>query len=178
MADKSTVARPYARAAFEEARDEKRLEPWSEALQVAAQVVVDPRVVELLGNPHVTPEQLAQLVIGIAGPKFGEHGGNFVRTLAANRRLAVLPEIAARFETLKDAEQGVADVTVTSAAPLAARQREELSAALERRLKRDVRLHYATDPGLIGGAVLQSGDLVIDGSLRTRLERIAYELTA
>jgi F-type H+-transporting ATPase subunit delta len=101
-----------------------------------------------------------------------------VRTLAANRRLAVLPEIAELFDTLKDAEQGVADVTVTSAAPLGAGQQQELSAALAKRLKRTVRLHCVTDPALIGGAVVRSGDLVIDGSLRTRLERIAYELTA
>ena len=178
MADKTTIARPYARAAFEEARAAERLEPWSEALHAAARVVVDPRVGELLGNPQVTPEELAALVTGIAAPKLGAEGSNFLRTLAANRRLAVLPEIAALFDTLKDTEQGVADVTVTSAAPLAARQKQELCAALERRLARSVRLHSATDPALIGGAVLQSGDLVIDGSLRTRLERIAYELTA
>jgi len=178
MADKSTIARPYARAAFEEARATKRLEPWSETLHVAAAVVADPRVVALLGNPLVTPEELAQLVTGIAGPQLGEEGANFVRTLAANRRLAVLPEIAELFDTLKNAEQGVADVTVTSAAPLAAGQQKALSAALERRLKRTVRLHCATDSALIGGAVVQSGDLVIDGSLRARLERIAYELTA
>jgi F-type H+-transporting ATPase subunit delta len=178
MADKSTIARPYARAAFEEARELKLLAPWSEALHVAAAVVADPRVVALLGNPRVTPEELAQLVSGIAGPKLGEEGGNFVRTLAANRRLAVLPEIAALFDELKDAAEGVADVTVTSAAPLDAGQKKTLSAALEKRLKRTVRLHFATDPALIGGAVVKSGDLVIDGSLRTRLERIAYELTA
>jgi F-type H+-transporting ATPase subunit delta len=178
VADKVTIARPYARAAFEEARAAKRLEPWSEALHIGATVVRDARVAALLGNPHVTPEELAQLVIGIAGRKLGEAGANFVRTLAANRRLAVLPEIAERFDTLKDAEQGVADVTVTSAAPLAAGQQQALSAALERRLKRTVRLHCETDPKLIGGAVLRAGDLVIDGTLRTRLERIAYELTA
>ncbi len=178
MADKTTIARPYARAAFEEARATQRLEPWSEALHLAAAAVADPRVAALLGNPHVTPEELAAFLIGIAGGKLGEQGGNFVRTLAANRRLAVLPEITALFDALKDAEQGVADVTVTSAAPLAAGQQQALSAALERRLKRTVRLHCATDPALIGGAVVKSGDLVIDGSLRTRLERIAYELTA
>ncbi|HEV2227828.1 MAG TPA: F0F1 ATP synthase subunit delta [Steroidobacteraceae bacterium] len=178
MPDKSTIARPYARAAFEEARDTKRLEPWSEALHVAAAVVEDSRVRALLGDPRVSPEQLAQLVSGIAGPKLGEEGASFVRTLAANRRLPVLPEIAARFDELKDAEQGVADVTVTSAAPLDAAQQKALSGALGRRLQRTVRLHCATDPALIGGAVVQSGDLVIDGSLRTRLERIAYELTA
>lgn len=178
MADKSTIARPYARAAFEEARTLKRLEPWSQALHVGAAVVADARVEDLLGNPHVTPEELAQLVIGIAGPKLGDEGGNFIRTLAANRRLALLPEIAELFDTLKDAEQGVADVTVTSAAPLDSAQQKVLSAALEKRLKRGVRLHFASDPALIGGAVVKSGDLVIDGSLRTRLERIAYELTA
>jgi len=178
MADKSTIARPYARAAFAEAAQQQRLEPWSQALHLAAAVVEDPRVAALLGNPRVTPEELATLLIGIAGPKLGEQGGNFVRTLAANRRLSVLPEIAARFDELKDEAEGVADVTVTSAAPLDARQERALSAALERRLKRAVRLHCATDPALIGGAVVRSGDLVIDGSLRTRLERIAYELTA
>jgi F-type H+-transporting ATPase subunit delta len=178
MADKSTIARPYARAAFEEASAGKRLEPWSAALHVAAAVVADARVAALLGNPHVTPDELAALVSGIAAAKLGEQGGNFVRTLAANRRLAVLPEIATRFDELKDAAEGVADVTITSAAPLDARQRQALSAALERRLERTVRLHCATDAALIGGAVVRSGDLVIDGSLRTRLERIAYELTA
>ena len=178
MADKTTIARPYARAAFEEARARQRLDPWSQALHVAAAVVADPRVAALLGNPHVTPEELAGLVTGIAGPKLGDEGANFVGTLAENHRLAVLPQIATLFDTLKDAEQGVADVTVTSAAPLAAGQRKALTRALERRLKRTVRLHCATDPALIGGAVVKSGDLVIDGSLRTRLERIAYELTA
>ena len=94
MADKLTVARPYARAAFAEARGEDRLGPWSQALKVAAQVVQDPRVEGLLDNPRVTATELAELVIGIAGPELGEHGANFVRTLAANRRLAYLPEIS------------------------------------------------------------------------------------
>ena len=178
MADRLTIARPYARAAFEEARDHERLEPWSEALRVAARVVRDPRVGTLLGNPRVTPEQLAQLVSGIAGAQLGDHGANFVRLLAANRRLGYLPEISALFDELKDAAQGVADVTVTSAAALDANQQRKLAAALQRRLKRSVRLHCEVDPQLIGSAVLRCGDLVIDGSLRTRLDRIAYELTA
>jgi F-type H+-transporting ATPase subunit delta len=178
MADKLTVARPYARAAFAEARGEDRLAPWSQALKVAAQVVKDPRVEGLLDNPRVTASELAELIIGIAGPELGEHGENFVRTLAANRRLAYLPEISAQFEVLKDAAQGVADVTVTSAAALDVAEQKKLAAALEKRLKRKVRLHTEVDPGLIGGAIVRAGDLVIDGSLSTRLERIAYELTA
>jgi F-type H+-transporting ATPase subunit delta len=178
MADKLTVARPYARAAFAEARGEDRLAPWSQALKIAAQVVQDPRVEGLLDNPRVTASELAELVIGIAGADLGKHGENFVRTLAANRRLAYLPEISAQFEVLKDAAQGVADVTVTSAAALDAAEQKKLAAALEKRLKRKVRLHTEVDPGLIGGAIVRAGDLVIDGSLSTRLERIAYELTA
>jgi F-type H+-transporting ATPase subunit delta len=178
MADKSTIARPYARAAFQEAKDNKRLAEWSRALQVGAAVVQDARVENLLGNPHVTPQELAKLVVDIAGPQLDELGRNFVQTLADNRRLAYLPEISAIFDELKDAEEGVVDVTVTSAAPHDEQQRNTLSAALAKKLKRQVRLHCDTDAKLIGGAILRAGDLVIDGSLRTRLDRIAYELTA
>ncbi len=176
MADRLTIARPYARAAFAEARAGERLGPWSDSLRIGAQVVRDPRVVALLGNPRVTAEELARLVIGIAAGTLGAHGENFVRTLAANHRLGFLPEISSHFDQLKDNAQGVTDVTITSAAALAEAQRRELAAALEKRLKRTVRLHCEVDPGVIGGAVLRAGDLVIDGSLRTRLERIAYEL--
>jgi F-type H+-transporting ATPase subunit delta len=178
MADKSTIARPYARAAFSDAKAAKRLAEWSGALRTGAAVVQDARVQNLLGNPHVTPAQLAQLVIDIAGPELQDHGRNFVQTLAQNHRLAYLPEISKIFDELKDAEQGVVDVTVTSAAPLDEQQRRTLADALARRLKREVRLHCDTDAKLIGGAVLRAGDLVIDGSLRSRLDRIAYELTA
>jgi F-type H+-transporting ATPase subunit delta len=178
MADKSTIARPYAKAAFQEARDHERLGPWSEALQTAAAVVSDSRVEALLGNPRVTPEELAALVSDTAGPQLDEEGRNFVRTLADNRRLSLLPEISARFDELKGEAEGVVDVTVTSAAPLDESQRSKLAAALERRLGRSVRLQCATDPALIGGAVLRAGDMVIDGSLRGRLERIAYALAS
>jgi F-type H+-transporting ATPase subunit delta len=178
MSDKTTIARPYARAAFEEARGENRLGAWSESLRVGAAVVSDSRVQALLGNPRVTSSELAQLVIDIAGPDLGEHGANFVRTLADNHRLAYLPEISALFDELKDEAEKIVDVTVTSAAPLDDTQRKTLAAALERKLKRGIRMQCHTDPNLIGGAVLQAGDLVIDGSLRTQLNRITYELTA
>ena len=176
MADKSTIARPYAKAAFEQARERGRLGPWSEALRTAAAVVSDPRVEALLGNPRVTPEELTALISEIAGPQLEEEGRNFVRTLADNHRLAVLPEISALFDELKGEAEGVMDVAVTSAVPLDEAQRAQLTAALQRRLGRTVRLQCGTDPALIGGAVLRAGDLVIDGSLRGRLERIAYAL--
>ena len=178
MADKTTIARPYAKAAFQEAQQDKRLGPWSAALTTAAAVVKDPRVHDLLGNPAVTNADLAKMVMDLAGSDLDEHGRNFVQTLAENRRLGYLPEISTLFDELKDEAEGVIDVTVTSAAPLQDSQRDALSSALQRRLKRQIRLHCHTDPALIGGAILQAGDLVIDGSVRSRLDRIAYELTA
>lgn len=178
MADRTTIARPYARAAFAEAREEQRLAEWNEALSVAAQVVADPRVEALLANPLVTPAELAKLVLEIAGSRLDEQGRNFVLTLAENRRLGYLPEIATIFRELKDAAEGVADVTVVSAVPLDGAQQRTLSEALTRKLNRQVRLHCELDPELIGGAVLRAGDLVIDGSLRARLDRIAQALTA
>jgi F-type H+-transporting ATPase subunit delta len=178
VADKTTVARPYAKAAFEEAQSANHLGAWSESLRTASSVVQDPSVRRLLGNPSVTNADLAKLVTDLAQPQLDDQGRNFVQTLAENRRLAYLPEISTLFDELKDQAEGVIDVTVTSAAPLDKGQEETLSGALARRLKRQIRLHCETDPSLLGGAVLRAGDLVIDGSVRTRLDRIAYELTA
>jgi F-type H+-transporting ATPase subunit delta len=178
VADKTTIARPYAKAAFEEAKSANHLGAWSETLRTASTVVKDPNVQKLLGNPTVTNADLAKLVADLAGPQLDDQGRNFVQTLAENRRLAYLPEISTLFDELKDEAEGVIDVTVTAAAPLDKAQQDALATALQRRLKRQIRLHSETDPSLIGGAVLRAGDLVIDGSVRTRLERIAYELTA
>ena len=178
MAEKTTIARPYAKAAFQEARGDGRLGPWSDTLRAAATAVRDPRVHELLGNPSVNGDELAQFVMGVSGSGIDEHGQNFFRMLAENHRLGFLPEISTLFDEFKDQEESVVDVTVTSAAPIDAAQQAALSKALERKLKRSVRLHCETDPALIGGAVLRAGDTVIDGSLLSRLKRIAFELTA
>jgi len=178
MAEKTTIARPYAKAAFAEARADSMLDAWSTALHTAAAVIGDPRVKSLLGDPHVTPAQLAKLMLDIAGAGLGEHGRNFVLALADARRLDCLPQIATLFDGYKDDAEGIADVTVTSAAPISEAQQQTLAIALAHRLKREVRMHCTIDPALIGGAVLRSGDLVIDGSVRGRLERIANELVA
>ena len=178
MAEKTTIARPYAKAAFQEAQGDKRLAEWSRTLRTGAEVVSDPRVHELIGNPFVSAGELANFVLGIADPKIDEHGENFLRTLAENHRLGYMPEISTLFDELKDQAEGIVDVTVTSAAPIDDAQKQALSKALERKLKRTTRLHFATDGALIGGAVLRAGDTLIDGSLLSRLKRIAFELTA
>ena len=178
MAADKTVSRPYAKAAFEEASTTGRLAEWSRGLAAAAAVAGDARVERLLGDPRVTPARLREFIVGIAGPELGEPERNFIAALAENHRLGYLREIAALFNELKDDAEGVADVTVSSAAPLDEAQRRALSEALARRLRRRIRLHCQIEPRLIGGAVVRAGDLVIDGSLRARLERMAYELTA
>ena len=173
MAERLTIARPYAKAVFALALAEKRLPAWSKALQVAASVVVDARVAALLGNPGISAEQLVALITGVGGSAFDESAKNFIRTLAANKRLAFLPEIAARYEQLRaDAERTV-DVTVTSAVELTAAQQQHYTQAMKQRLDREVRLHCAIDPTLLGGAIVRADDLVIDGSVRAGLAQLA-----
>lgn len=178
MTDKTTIARPYARAAFAAAQAHKVLPAWADALHTAAAVVHDPRVASLLGNPRVTSTKLADFMVSIGGEKLGKEWHELVLMLTQNGRLNLLAEIATLFDALKDEQEGVVDVTVTAATALDAKQQEILTAALTRRLKSQVRLHTEVDAKLIGGAVIRAGDLVIDGSLRTRLERMAFELSA
>jgi len=173
MAEVATTARPYAQAAFTAARDARALPEWSAVLDRASAVIADERVRHLIGNPRVSTEQLVEFVGEIAGTAGNAAQGNFLRLLAANRRLALLPEIAAQYAVLRAAAEGQADVQILTAMPLAAEQQQRLVAALEQRLERRVRLHVAVDTGLIGGAIVRHGDLVFDGSLRGRVGRLA-----
>lgn len=178
MAEKATIARPYARAAFGYARGRGALAQWSTLLGSAAQVVGDPRVAALIGSPHVGAAELVALLAEAAGSAADEHGRNFLQTLAHNRRLALLPEIAAQYEALRAEAEGVVDVDLVAALPVGEAQERRLVAALERRLGRQVRLHTRIDATLIGGAVVRAGDLVVDGSLKGRLERLSAAMTA
>jgi F-type H+-transporting ATPase subunit delta len=178
MAERTTTARPYAKAIFALARKNNRLTETSDGLTRAAETVLDPRVHALLGSPHVTASQLAELVAGIAGPALDENGRNFLSLLAQNRRLGFLPEIVALFEKMKADVENAVDVEVVSASPLSSDQESRYAAALQKKLGRQVRLHTRVDGSLLGGAVLKAGDLVIDGSIKGRLERLATELTA
>ncbi|HEX7012205.1 MAG TPA: F0F1 ATP synthase subunit delta [Steroidobacteraceae bacterium] len=177
MAEKVTLARPYAKAAFEVARERNSFARWSQMLAAGAAVVSDPRVERLLGNPRVPTSELTELVVAACGDSLDEPGRNFLETLSHNRRLDLLPHIAELFEGLRAEVENVADVHVTSAIELDQAQRDRLAAALKKRLKRDVRLHCDVDPSLIGGAIVRAGDFVIDGSLKARLERLAFEMT-
>jgi F-type H+-transporting ATPase subunit delta len=173
MAEKATIARPYAKAAFESAREHKNLGVWSQTLALAGSVVADERVSKLLTNPRIKPADLINLIAEAAGGAIDQHIRNFLVTLADNRRLGLLPQIAAMYERLRADVENVADVHIVSAAPLTDAQRQRLAAAVQKRLQREVRLHCEVDASLLGGAIVRSGDFVIDGSLKARLERLA-----
>ncbi len=177
MAEKITVARPYARAVFALARDRDAFAGWSGLLAVAARVSSDPAFSKLLRNPEMEDRQLADIVIELCGDAADELGRNFIRLLADNDRLAYLPEIAMEFEHLRAEAEKIVDVDVTSAIALDEPQQQKIAAAMRERLGRNVRLHCEIDETLLGGAVVRAGDLVIDGSLRGRLDRLAGALT-
>ena len=177
MAEKLTVARPYARAVFEIARDEDALAGWSEFLERGSAAASDKRVQALIGNPSVSREALAELFVEFCGDAAGPHGVNFLKVLAQNGRMAWLPEIAVEYEALRAEAENVVDVQVTSAIELDESQRESLADSLKKRLGRNVRMHCDTDAKLLGGAIIRAGDLVIDGSLFGRLQRLAGAVT-
>jgi F-type H+-transporting ATPase subunit delta len=178
MAERITTARPYAKAIFALARKTNTLAPVGATLTRAAEVVADPRVHDLLGSPRMTPVQLAEFVTGVVGAGLDEYGRNFISLLAQNRRLGFLPEIAALFAQMQADVENAVDVEVIAASKLTPDQESRYAAALQKKLGRSVRLHTRVDGSLLGGAVLKAGDLVIDGSIKGRLERLATELTA
>lgn len=178
MADRLTVARPYAKAAFAQASADGQLAAWSTALERAAAAVADERVRSLFGSPRVTAEQLAGLVSEVAGPGLDQKGRNFIALLAENKRLPFLVEISQIFNAMKNDAERVVDVQITAATPLPEAEGAQLTVALEKRFDRKVRVQTDVDPELIGGAVVRAGDLTIDGSVKARLERLAHDLTA
>ena len=178
MAELSTVARPYAQAAFKLADAAGSLGPWSEALDALALVSQDSVVQALTGNPNVSPGRLAGLVIDVLDGKLLAEVQNFVRLVAENRRVAALVEIRDQFEVLKNAREGVQDVEIVSAFELDDAQRSELAARLEKSTGKKVTVHVTLDPHLIGGVKIIMGDKVIDASARAQLAALESTLRA
>ncbi len=176
MAEKTTIARPYAEAVFEIARDQQELGPWSEMLAVIAHIVADERVGGLIGNPRVQKSQVAELVLGVAGDKLNEAAGNLVKLLADNGRLAVLPEIAALFEGLRAEAESTVEARVIAAFTVSEAQQKQIAKALKQRLGREVKITCETDEDLLGGAIIRAGDLVIDGSVTGQLAKLGTAL--
>lgn len=176
MSELSTLARPYAEAVFRLAQGENDLAGWSGRVATLAAIVSDVQVARLIADPVVSAERVAALVVDVAGADLGERGGNFVQVLAENDRLALLPEISTQFETLKANAEGTLEATITSAQALTQAQIDDLVAGLKAKFNRAVNVQVAVDPELIGGAVIAVGDQVIDGSVKGRLQRMAFAL--
>ena len=177
MAEKSTLARPYAQAVFELAQSQNEMPAWSERLQLLTRIVADENVQRLIVSPRVSNEQRANIIAEIGGHKLGARAINLLKVLASNRRLGVLPEIAGLYEVYRAEAERSMQAEVISAFPVSAEQQQQLTAVLKKRLGRDISLTCRTDESLIGGAVIRAGDLVIDGSVTGKLGKLGVALS-
>ena len=184
MAESSTVARPYAKALFDLASAERALPKWSAALGAAAAVVRDANAQVALANPALTDAQRAELVGSVAasvpgGEAIGtKHGRNLLGLLAENDRLGALPEISTQFDALKAQAENKVKVTLVSATAVDAQLAAQVTKSLTQRFGREVELTLEVDASLLGGAIIRADDMVIDGSVRTRLQRLTESLVA
>ncbi|MFV8835013.1 F0F1 ATP synthase subunit delta [Aquisalimonas sp.] len=175
-ADFNTIARPYAQAVFKLAREKGELAKWSDTLGLLAAVASDERVHPLLASPRLSPDQANALIRDICGEHLDDAGQNLVRLLAEKGRLIALAPLAEQYEALRAEEEGTLEATIVSAQPVDDKLQAELEASLGKRLKRKVHLTSEIDDRLMGGAIIRAGDLVIDGSVRGRLTRLATAL--
>jgi len=172
MQENITLARPYAVAAFEQARDEGRLQDWSAMLRILSLVVSDPQMQILLDNPRVNSAILMDTVFGICSNYLSDSGKNFVKVLVNSRRLSLATQIYMLFEQRRMDAEGIAEVEVVSAYPLESVHQQKIADAMAKRLGRKIEISTRIDKSLIGGAVIRAGDSVIDASIRGRLKQL------
>jgi len=172
MQENTTSARPYARAVFEQAREDGELGPWSGMLDVLGLIVEDPLMSKLIKNPKISHDQLIGIVLEICGNRLNEKGKNFVHILVESRRLSVAGQISRLYEKYKAGAEGVAGVEVISAYPLEDSQREQIKQLMAKRLGKKIEITTREDRSLIGGAIIRAGDSVIDASLKGRLQQL------
>lgn len=177
MAELTTLARPYAKAAFERAREADALAEWGDMLALAAAIAEDATVAErILGNPLLKPEDVSAFVLEVGGERFSDDFANLVRLMAENRRLALLPEVNRLYARYRAAAELTLDVEVTTAVEPPGGFDERLAKALKQRFNRDISVAHKIDESLLGGAIVRAGDTVLDGSLRGKLEAMAGDI--
>ncbi|GKX52300.1 F0F1 ATP synthase subunit delta [Budvicia aquatica] len=175
MSEFITVARPYAKAAFDFAVEQQGLDRWQQMLSFAAEVSRDDQVADLLSSA-LAPEHLANTFLAICGEQLDENGQNLIKVMAENGRLIVLPDVLEQFIQLRSAQESTIEVDVTSATPLNDNQMANLATAMEKRLSRKVKLNCKIDKSVMAGIIIRAGDMVIDGSIRGRLDRLTEVL--
>jgi F-type H+-transporting ATPase subunit delta len=178
VAEPSTIARPYAEAAFRLADAQGKLSDWSATLANLSAVAADERVRAAIGDPNLSAAKVAGLFLAILSGKLSGEAENFVRVLSENGRLEVLAEIRAQYEVLKNEREGVVEAEITSAFDMDQAQLADLVARLEKKTGRKVRARVSVDKSLIGGVKIAIGDQVIDGSARAQLGALENALKA
>ncbi len=178
MAELTTIARPYAKAAFEVALKDGSLPAWSDMLGLMASVANQATVRAVLTDPALSSSQTAQALIDVCGDGLQDKGQNFVRLLADNKRLQLLSEISQLFEILKAEQEKSVDVEITTAFEISSEIAARLASALGSRLQREINLDTTVDRQLIGGAIIRAGDTVIDSSVRGKLSKLAESISA
>jgi F-type H+-transporting ATPase subunit delta len=172
MSDLTTAARPYARAVFEMAKDSEGLTKWSDSLAFMGAVAGNEEVKKLLSSPKMAKQAGADAFIKLCDNKLDDKEKNLVRMLAENDRLSLLPEMSIIYEELKAEAEGLVEAKVSTAKKLTKAEEDAISKALKKRLGRNIKLKVSVDESLLGGAIIQAGDLVIDGSLKGRLKKM------
>lgn len=175
MSDLITIARPYAKAAFDFAVDKGQLDQWGQMLSFAAEVAKNQQMKELLTG-SVSAEKMAEIFVAVCGEQVDAHGQNLIKVMAENGRLTALPDVCEQFFILKKEHEKQIDVEVISASELSDEQLANIGSKLEVRLERKVKLNCSVDETLLGGVIIRAGDLVIDNSARGRLNRLSDAL--
>ena len=177
MAARATLARPYAKAAFEQARGEDKAKEWSGLLELLSVISSDPLIRRVARNPKVSTDRLAGLIMELCADRLLPTGRNFVQLLVDAGRLEAVTEIRLQFEKRRLQAEGRANVEVTAAFELDDGQRNRIRELMARRLGREITLSSTVDKSLIGGAIIRSGDSVIDASVRGRLRVLGNQLS-
>lgn len=178
MSEISTIARPYAKAVFDLADQDKNYDKWSDALSLIGTIVADENVQSLVDDPFVDKARLADLIKGVCGDNVDDQARSLVDTLIDNGRLNAIDAISTRYEELRAEAESVVETQIESALPLDDAQLEKLNATLEKHFGRKVKLTTSVNEDLIGGILIRAGDTVIDGSVRTKLEKLASTIRA
>lgn len=177
MAEKTTIARPYAQAMFASAKEKGNTDKVGEALQIAAVAVTDPALAAMIGNPDVADDKIIALLTDLCGDRAGKELENFFRLLAEYDRLTFLPEISSLFDGYRAEEESTVEAEIISAIELNDAQKSDIVSGLKKRLGREVNLRCSVDESLIGGAIIRAGDLVIDGSITSQLNKLGHALS-
>ena len=170
MSEQISLARHYAKAIFELARDAGEYTQWSDQLELLAVIAQDAGMIDVISRPDVSEQQLAELIIDVAGDQLDEQGQNLVKLLSRNDRVTVIADINQQFMVLRDDAEQVIEAQLITAAEVDEAQKQRIEVALSSRLGKKIKLEASVDESLIGGAIVRAGDWVVDGSVKAQLQ--------